>query len=72
MQFSKEFFEDEVREGFYVSGMMKREWAAQLEVLEEVAKVCEKHNIRWLPIILFSASSSLQPSWWSSSPSAPI
>ena len=47
MQFSKEFFEDEVREGFYVSGMMKREWAAQLEVLEEVAKVCEKHNIRW-------------------------
>lgn len=47
MQFTKEFFEDEVREGFYVSGMMKREWAAQLEVLEEVAKVCEKHNIRW-------------------------
>lgn len=47
MQFTKEFFEDEVREGFYVSGMMKREWAAQLEVLEDVAKVCEKHNIRW-------------------------
>ena len=47
MQFSKEYFEDEVREGFYVSGMMKRVWAAQLEVLEEVAKVCEKHKIRW-------------------------
>ena len=47
MQFSKEFFKDEVREGFYVSGMMKRVWAAQLEVLADVAKVCKKHNIRW-------------------------
>lgn len=47
MQFSEEFFKDEVREGYYVSGMMKRAWAAQLEVLEDVAKVCKKHNIHW-------------------------
>ena len=26
---------------------MKRAWAAQLEVLEEIDKVCKKHNIRW-------------------------
>lgn len=47
MTFKKEFFEDEVRDGFYVSGIMKRSWAAQLEVLEEIDKVCKKHGIQW-------------------------
>lgn len=47
MQFPHTYFEDEVREGFYVSGIVKRAWAAQLEVLEEVDKVCKKYNIRW-------------------------
>ena len=47
MEFPSSFFEDEVREGFYISGIVKRGWAAQMEVLEEVAKVCKKHNIKW-------------------------
>lgn len=47
MEFSHEFFDDEVREGFYVSGLMKRLWGANMEVLRDVAKVCEKHHIRW-------------------------
>lgn len=47
MQFPHTYFEDEVREGFYITGAMKRAWAAQLEVLEEIDKVCKKHNIRW-------------------------
>lgn len=47
MQFPKSYFEDEVREGFYIPGMMKRLWAAQLEVLEDIARVCEKYKIRW-------------------------
>lgn len=47
MQFPHTYFEDEVREGFYITGAMKRAWAAQLEVLEEIDKVCRKHNIRW-------------------------
>lgn len=33
--------EEEVRDGFLVSSMMKRVWAAQLCVLEEVRRVCE-------------------------------
>ena len=41
------YFDDEVRDGFYVNGMMKRCWGAQFEVLSEVAKLCEKHGIRW-------------------------
>ena len=47
MQFPDSFFEDEVRDGFYVPSLMKRSWAAQLEVLEEVARICKKHHIRW-------------------------
>ena len=47
MQFPYTYFEDEVREGFYISGIIKRAWAAQLEVLEIVDKICQKHNIRW-------------------------
>ncbi len=42
-----EYFDDEVREGFFVCSMMKRYWAAQIKVLAEVDKVCRKHGIRW-------------------------
>ena len=31
LDFPKSFFEDEVREGFFVSNMMKRNWAAQIQ-----------------------------------------
>ena len=47
MEFTESYFEDEVREGFYVPGMMKRAWAAQLEVFEAVKKVCERHQIQY-------------------------
>lgn len=47
MQFPHTYFEDEVREGFYISGIIKRAWAAQLEVLKEVDRVCQKYKIRW-------------------------
>lgn len=47
MEFPYTYFEDEVREGFYISGCIKRAWAAQLEVLAEIDKICKKHNIRW-------------------------
>lgn len=47
ISFPFEYFEDEVREGFYVSGIMKRAWAAQLEILDEVNQICKKHHIEW-------------------------
>ena len=34
MNFPDNYFEDEVREGFFVTSMMKRCWAAQLKVLD--------------------------------------
>ena len=36
MNFSNDYFEDEVRDGFYVASVIKRIWAAQLEVLEDI------------------------------------
>lgn len=45
MQFPDSYFESEVREGFYVPSMIKRVWAAQLEILEDIDKVCKKYNI---------------------------
>ena len=47
MEFPKEFFLDEVREGFYIPAMMKRAWAAELEILVEIDKICEKHKLRY-------------------------
>ncbi len=47
MEFPHTFFEDEVREGFYISGLIKHSWAAQIEVLQEIAKVCRRHGIKW-------------------------
>ncbi|MBP3804753.1 MAG: LicD family protein [Oribacterium sp.] len=47
MIFPDSFFEDEVREGFFVTSMMKRCWAAQLQVLEDVDTLCQKYNIKY-------------------------
>ncbi|MBR0090314.1 MAG: LicD family protein [Lachnospiraceae bacterium] len=47
LSFPPSFFEDEARDGFFVCGMMKRFWAAQLMVLSEVASVCRTLDIPW-------------------------
>lgn len=47
MEFSDSYFEEEVRDGFYVSSKMKCCWAAQLEVLLVVDEICRKHNIQY-------------------------
>ncbi|MCR4842934.1 MAG: LicD family protein [Eubacterium sp.] len=45
--FDYSYFSDEVREGFFVSSMMKRFWAAQLAVLSHIDGVCQKYGIKW-------------------------
>lgn len=47
MDFAKSYYEDEVIDGFYVPSMVKRGWAAQLEVLKVVIDICEKNNIQY-------------------------
>lgn len=45
LQFPQDFFEEEVRDGFYVPSAIKQAWGAQLEVLYEIDRICKKHNI---------------------------
>lgn len=47
LKFDDEYFLEETREGFTISEMMKRAWAAQLEVLEEIRRVCETLDIQY-------------------------
>ena len=47
MIFDDRFFDGEERCGFYVEPLMKRAWAAQIELLEQMREVFEKYGIRW-------------------------
>ncbi|MDE6675551.1 MAG: LicD family protein, partial [Acetatifactor sp.] len=47
LEFQENFFEQEIRNGFYIDVMMKKVWAAELEVLQKVAEICDRHGIVW-------------------------
>ncbi|MCM1302717.1 MAG: LicD family protein [Lachnospiraceae bacterium] len=47
LDFPKEFFLGETRSDFYVEPMMKCAWAAQLEVLAVIERICNKYGIRY-------------------------
>ncbi len=47
MNFSTDFFRDEVRCGFYIPTAVKQAWAAELEVLAEIDEICTKHGIKY-------------------------
>jgi lipopolysaccharide cholinephosphotransferase len=47
IQFDEKFFEGEVRKDFYIEPMMKRVWAAQMEVLAVIDEICKKHEIKY-------------------------
>ena len=47
MGIEQKFYEGEWRDGFFVEPRMKRFWAAEIEVLEEIRRVCKKYDIKW-------------------------
>ena len=47
MDIDKEYLEDEVREGFFVPAEIKQAWSAQLEVLNDIDKVCRDNGIQY-------------------------
>lgn len=47
MEFNIDFFRDEVRNGFYIPTAIKQTWAAALEVLSEIDRICVKHGITY-------------------------
>ena len=40
------FLDDEIRCGYTVTAEMKKVWAVELDLLDIILKVCQKHNIR--------------------------
>ena len=47
MEIAKSFLEPEVRDGFYVPSEVKQAWAAEMKVLQEIDRICRKHNIAY-------------------------
>ena len=45
MKFEREFFYDEVQDGFYIPGIMKRAWGAGLTILSEIDRICNQYDI---------------------------
>ncbi len=44
---SEQFYEDEVREGFYIPACIKQAWGAQIQIFNEVDRVCSKLGIKY-------------------------
>lgn len=47
MEFPKLFFCEEERSGFLIPEMMKRAWAAELEVLEALKRACRENGLQY-------------------------
>ena len=45
MEIEREFFYDEVQDGFYIPGIMKRAWGAGLTILSEIDRICNQYDI---------------------------
>lgn len=47
LQFPAGFFDEEIRDGFFVTPERKKIWAVELDLLNEFIRVCKKHNIKY-------------------------
>ena len=43
----RDFFYDEVRNGFYIPAIMKKAWGAEMLILSEIDRICRKHGIAY-------------------------
>lgn len=50
LQFDDHFFEEEVRDAFCISSMMKKAWAVELEVLSHVSQICRKYELPYYAV----------------------
>ena len=47
MDIPEGYLNGEIRDGFYVESTMKKAWAAEIEVLNEVDRICRLHDIQY-------------------------
>ena len=45
--YPKQFFEQETRRGFTISEVMKRSWAADMDMIISLSQICEQHSLRF-------------------------
>mgnify|MGYP002110871112 FL=1 len=43
----KNFLEEEIRCGYKISSEMKKVWAVQIDLLEQVKKICKNHGLKY-------------------------
>ena len=48
--FIKDIDRDEMRSGFLVTSHRKKLWNVQIGLINEFARICKKHNLRWFAI----------------------
>lgn len=47
LQLPEDFLEEEIRCGYTVTSEMKKVWAVELDLLTELDRVCQKHNLKY-------------------------
>lgn len=47
LEFHADYFKPEIRNGFYVDTTMKTVWAAELEIVQTIAEICDRHGLTW-------------------------
>ena len=47
IMYPKQFFEQETRRGFTISEVMKRSWAADMDMIISLSQICEQHSLRF-------------------------
>jgi lipopolysaccharide cholinephosphotransferase len=48
LNYPNRYFENEERCGFHITGMMKRLWAVQMDILSWIDEVCNKYGIHYI------------------------
>ncbi len=46
-EFVENLYTDEIRSGFLVTSHRKKLWNVQIGLINEFARICKKHNLRW-------------------------
>lgn len=47
MSCSIDYFRDEIRNRFYIPGAVKQAWVAELQILEQIDRICRENNITY-------------------------
>lgn len=47
LEFQEGFFDQEIRDRFYLDATMKTVWASEMELLQKVAEICDKYDLTW-------------------------